>query len=268
MDEELEPFFDETGRERRCGSLAPPPGFVSSFAPYESEKPLYSDAEIKKIITASGRVPRRQIFGASWVMDQKSHGSCNGFAGAGALAMARRLRGLNDNLLLSGAWLYSLINGNQDRGSMLDDGLKAIQQHGVAPASLVPWDIIYQRQMPANAKAEAAKHKGLVCYAVQTKQGFRSALAAGFPVIVAVHAGSAFQRMDRNGVVGVTPGRGNHACFTQDIAIIGGKECYDLQNSWGLQYADKGRAWVTWDSFEQTFESYVFYAIGSTEEAD
>ena len=266
--DELEPFFDVTGRERRCGSLAPPPGFVSSFVPYESEKPMYTDVEIKKIITASGRVPRRQMFGPSWVMDQKSHGSCNGFAGAGALAMARRLRGINDNLLLSGAWLYSLINGNQDRGSMLDDGLKAIQQHGVAPASLVPWDIIYQRQMPANAKAEAAKHKGLVCYAVQTKQGFRSALAAGFPVIVAVHAGGNFQRLNAKGIAGVDRGGGNHAVFCQDIDLVGGTECYDMQNSWNLSYGNRGRAWLTWDSFEQCFDNHVFYAIGSTEEAD
>ena len=266
--DELELIIDETGTERRCGSLLPPQGFVSAFAPYESEKPLYSDTQIREIITANSRVPRRQIFGASWVLDQKSHGSCNGFAGAGALQQARRLRGINDNLLLSGAWLYSLINGNRDQGSMLEDGLDAVQIHGIAPASLVPWDMIYQRQMPANAAAEAEKHKGIVCYAVQTKQGFRSALAAGFPVIVAVHAGSNFQRLDSNGVAGVDRGNGNHAVFCQDIALIGNRECYDMQNSWNLSYGDQGRAWLTWASFEQTFTSHTFYAIGSTEERD
>ncbi len=261
-------IVDKFGIERKCGSLLPPTNFVSSFKTYEAEKPLFTDAEIRKIITDPNRIPARKFFGPSWMMDQHTKGSCNGFGGAGALSKARRRRGINDNLLLSGAWLYSLINGNQDNGSALEDGLKAIQLHGCAPASLVPWDMIYQRQMPANAKAEAAKHKGLVCYAVQTKQGFRSALAAGFPVIVAVMVGNNFQRLDFNGTCGVDRGIGNHAIHCDDICIVGSEEVYDTCNSWGLGYGTQGRAYSRWDSFTQTFGNHTFYAIGSTEEED
>jgi hypothetical protein len=261
---EIITIVDKFGNERRCGSLLPPKNFVSSFRTYEAEKPLYSDAEIRRIITDPNRIKARQFFGASWIMNQRNHGSCNGFAGAGALSKARRRRGINDNLLLSGAWLYSLINGNQDNGSALEDGLKAVEEHGIAPASLVTWDMIYQRQMPANAKAEAAKHKGLVCYAVKTKQGFRSALAADFPVIVAVMAGNRFQQLDSKGIAGVDRGSGNHAIHCDDICLVGGEEVYDTCNSWGSEYGQQGRGYSRWASFEQTFENHTFYAIGST----
>lgn len=261
-------IVDRFGNERRCGSLLPPTNFVSSFQTFESEHPVYTDAEIRQIILDPNRVPARKLFGPSWILNQHSAGSCNGQAGAGSLAKARRRRGIKDNLLLSGAWLYSLINGNQDNGSALEAALKAIQIHGVAPLSLVPWDMIYQRQMPPNAKAEAAKHKGLVCYAVQTRQGFRSALAAGFPVIVALSAGNNFQHLDSNGICGVDRGPGNHAVHCDDIEIVNGKEVYDMANSWGLEYGDQGRAYCQWSSFEQTFGNHTFYAIGSTEEKD
>lgn len=196
-----------------------------------------------------------------------SGNSCNGYAGAGAYAKARYLRGYTDGKLFSGAFLYSLINGGRDQGSSLESGLKALQKTGVCEASTVTWDMIYPRMQPANAKTEAAEHLGYKCYAVQSRQGFRTAVAAGFPVIVAVHAGRNFQRLS-NGIAGVDNGPGNHAVHVDDISLIDGKECYDMQNSWNLSYGENGRAWLTWDSFEQTFGKHTFYAIPSTEEGD
>lgn len=266
MADEIEPIIDETGKERRCGSLLPPRGFVSSFQTFESEKPVWDDSDILKAIRARQK-PRRQTFAPKWVQDQKSHGSCNGYAGAGAYAKARYLRGYTDGELFSGAFLYSLINGGRDQGSALESGMKAIQKTGICKASTVSWDMIYPNKQPANAKTEAAQHKGLQCYAVQTRQGFRTAVAAGFPVIVAVHAGRNFQRLS-NGIAGVDNGPGNHAVHVDDISLIGGKECYDMQNSWNLSYGENGRAWLTWDSFEQTFGRHVFFAVASTEEGD
>lgn len=263
---ELEPFIDIHGEERRCGSLIPPAGFVSAFNTFEDEKPVWDDADIRKVLSKS--LPTcRDIFGPEWVHDQKSHGSCNGYAGAGALQAARWLRGIRDGLKLSGAYLYSKIHGGRDAGSALEDGLKAVQKWGIAPADLVPWHQIYSNEQPRNADAEAAKHKGFKCYAVQTKQGFRTAIAAGFPVIVAVHAGSNFQRPNSAGIVKADNGRGNHAVFCLGAKIINGTECYDLQNSWNTRFGDNGRVWATWDSFEQTFGHHVFYAVGSTDDA-
>ena len=197
-----------------------------------------------------------------------SGNSCNGYAASGSLAKARFLRGIQDKMKLSGAFIYSLINGGQDNGSALESGLKVIGTHGAPPESLVPWNMIYPKQQPSNAKAEALKHRGLKCYAVQTKQGFRTALAAGFPVIVAVQAGSKFQRLNAQGIASADSGGGNHAIHCDDIRIIGGQEVYDTCNSWDVTYGDQGRVLLTWDSFEQTFGRHTFYAVASTEEKD
>lgn len=259
-------IIDADGNTRRLGSLLPPPGFVSALPTFESEHPVWGDADIRRVIANSNRKPSRVVFDASWVKNQGSHGSCNGFAGASALSKARVKRGLK-RLDLSGAFLYSLINGGRDNGSILSDGMEAVQTAGICPESLVGVDQIYQHLQPANARTEAAKHKGLAAYPVQTKQGFRTALAAGFVVIVAVQAGPRFQTFNKNGIAYVDSGSGNHAVHVDDILNIGGTEVYDMQNSWGTRFGQNGRLYLTWESFEQPFSNHVFYAIASTEEA-
>lgn len=266
--QELEEFADIHGNLRRCGSLAPPAGFVSSFQTWESERPVWDDSDIRRALTDSNRTPRRKIFGTRWMQNQRNHGSCNGYAGAGGLSKARWLRGITDGIILSGAFLYSLINGGRDQGSMLEDGLNRITVDGLPPEDLVPWNQIYPNQQPREAREIAKKRRGLIAYACQTKQGFRTAMAAGYPCIVAVHAGSRWQRQNAQGISGVDNGRGNHAVHCDDAAIIGGQEVYDLCNSWGTGFCDDGRTYVTWDSFEQTFGIHTFYAIASTEDAD
>lgn len=267
-------FRDANGQIRRCGSLTLPEGFVSSYKTYEEEHPVYDDDQIEELITDPKRVAGRRMFGTEWVMDQKSHGSCNGYAGAAGLSKARYLRGIRDKLLLSGAYVYSKINGHQDRGSILEDGMAAIQEYGACPLSLVGWDAIYPERQPRTADAEAAKHRGLACWAIQTKQGFRTALALRTPVIVAVQAGSRFQQLSSGGIAGVNSGVGNHAVHCDDIRIINGVEVYDHQNSWGISYGQMGRSYLTWDHFVDTFRGeghrgmHLFYAIGSTEESE
>lgn len=266
--DEIEEIIDERGNVRRLGSLAPPAGFVSAFRTWESEMPVWDDAEIRRVISDPNRTPRRVVFGPSWIQNQRSHGSCNGYAAAGALSRARYLRGIQDKLILSGAFVYSLINGGRDQGSALESGLKVIQSHGSCPESLVPWDQIYPKQQPKNAKSEALKHRGLDCYAAQTMQGFRTGIAAGFIGIIAVHAGSRFQRLDSNGIAGVDSGGGNHAIHCDDLVFKKGVELFDAVNSWGTEYGTQGRAYLTADSFAQTFGNHTFYLIASTQEAD
>lgn len=266
-------FRDSNGQIRRCGSLTLPDGFVSAYRTFEEEHPVYEDDQIDELISDPKRVAGRRMFGPEWVMDQKSHGSCNGYAAAAALSKARWIRGVRDKLLLSGAYVYSKINGGQDRGSILEDGMEAIQKYGSCPLSLVGWDKIYPNQQPRNADAEAAKHKGLACWAIQTKQGFRTALAMRMPVIVAVHAGNNFQRLS-GGIAGVNNGIGNHAVHCDNILKSNGLEVYDHQGSWSTSYGQMGRSYLTWEHFVQTFRGeghrgmHLFYAIGSTEESE
>jgi hypothetical protein len=161
-----------------------------------------------------------------------------------------------------GSWV------DRDQGSALQAGLKVVETHGAPPESMVPWNMIYPNQQPREAKAEALKHRGLVCYAAKTLQGLRTGLAKGFVAIVAVHAGGAYQQLNSKGIAGVSAGRGNHATHVDDLVMIGGTEVYDQVNSWGLGYGQSGRSYLTKDHFAQTFGTHTFWLLASTEEAD
>lgn len=264
---DLTPYLDINGNERRLGLLLPPTGFVSAMPVFEDNHAEWSDAEIRDVITDPNRKLGRKLFGDDWVHNQGQWGSCNGWAGAGCYARARYLRGYTDEMQFSGAWLYSLINGGMDRGSALEDGLAVGLTNGFAELSLVPPNEIYphlQRQREA-ARASAAAHKSFRAYAVKTQRGLRTALAAGFPCVVAVMAGRNFERLT-NGVSGVDAGQGNHAVLCDDLVLIDGRELFDMCNSWGLGFGDRGRSFLTWASFAQTFGTHTFYAIASTEE--
>ena len=256
-------IVDGAGEIRKLGCLLPPAGFVSSFPVFEDAVPQLSDLEVEDI-AKSGVMDGRKKFDSTWIADQKSHGSCNGWAGAMALSRARVRRGL-ERVMLSGSYLYSLINGGSDNGSMLEDGMKTMQSRGIATAATVGWDQIYPSQYDrAKADAEAARFKGFECYAVKTKQGLFSAAALGFDVVVAVHVGNRFMNVDANGVAGADSGPGNHAVGADGIIWIGGRPYLTGFNSWNLSYGAQGRMNMGWEHFEQPFGYHVFYAIRST----
>ena len=268
MAEELEVIIDENGEERRCGSLSNPDNFVCAFPTFEATFEVWNDQQIKRVITDQNRVPARKVFGPEWIQNQKSHGSCNGFAESGAYSKARFRRGITDKKLFSGAFAYGLMNNGRDNGSALKDGLLNLQKHGIAEEEYAAWDDIYPSQWKAGARENAAKHKGLVCYAAGTIQGLRTGLAQGFTAIVAVHAGGSFQRLNAQGIAGVDSGGGNHSVHCDDLCVVGGTEVFDMANSWGTGYGTAGRAYLTKDTFRGTFQNHTFYLIGSTEESE
>lgn len=268
MSDEPEQIIDAQGYARRPGSLVMPAGMVSSFPPYvgEGERPLWTDAEIKSVISDPNRRNMVDLFPFDrYGTNQRNKSSCNGFAAASAITRVRKLRGIDDGWVGSGAYIYAKINRGRDAGSVLEDGLNAIQTHGVCSQDLVPWDQIYTHQQPPNANAEAAKHTGLQAYRAETKQGWMSGLAAGYVGIAAVMVGPKFDVI-KNGVAGVQDGMGNHAVLIEDVVWRNGEFQFVMCNSWGAGYADKGRVYLTWQHFAQPFGSHVFYLLPSSSE--
>lgn len=271
---DLPEIIDGSGQIRRKGSLIKPEGFVSTFATYKGTQPVLEDSDIKRIITDPNRIPSRVTFDKTWLIDQKSCGSCNGHAEANALARQRVRRGLA-KILLSGPYAYSLMNGGRDNGSALEDGLKMVSLKGICRADLLQWNMIYPSLFPKGVDydSEAAKHKGLIAYSLigkspaETRQNLRSALACGFDCIVAVNADNKFLKVNSTGVAGVDYGNGDHSVCIDDLRIVNGTEYFDMPNTWGGSYAIDGRAYLVWDHLSQTCLYHEFYAIGSTEEA-
>lgn len=268
-DKWLAEFVDSQGNLRRPGSKLIEPGFVSSFSPYAGnpEQPLWDEETIKEVITDPGRRDMMEVLPPEkYVTQQNSTSACNGHAAAQAATAARVLKGMKDDFVGSGAYIYSLINGGSDNGSHLEAGMKVVQSHGVPDQRLVPYNMIYPNMQPKSAKTEALKHKGLSAFRAKTKLGLFSGLAAGYVGICAVMAGRAFSVVT-DGVAGLTVGSGNHACCLLDIRWRKRRFEMLLSNSWGINWGMDGRCWITWDHLAQTFPYHVHYLIPSTQEA-
>ena len=261
MSDELDELAGEDGVHRGTGLLLPEPGFVSSFPVFESVQPMLDWDEIERI-AKSGEADKRSTFTEDWIQYQRDKSSCNGYATAAALSRTRYRRGLG-KMLLSGAYIYSLINGGRDRGSMLEDGMRAVQERGIATEATVPWDRIYTNSYPAAANSEAERFKGFECYAVRSKQALYSALALGFDCVVAVHADASFDRIDGKGIAGPGRGPGNHAVMADGLRWEG-EVVENGVNSWSTRWGDRGRMGMTWERHHATTNAYhVLYAIRS-----
>jgi hypothetical protein len=259
---------DATGVDRRLGLLMPT-ARVSALPAFEASIPLLNEAAILTIAKTNA-ARGRDRFDESYIKNQQSHGSCNGFAGGAAGTKARVRRGL-PRRDLSGAYLYSLINGGQDMGSMLEDGMRKLVEVGCATDATVGWDQIFPHQYDrAKADAEAANNRMGEAYAVGTLQGLWTALALGFDCVVAVHVGSGFMRLGGDAIPGADAGPGNHAVSADGIGYSTktGELMADGVNSWGLDYGDRGRMQLTERHFRQTFANHVFYAVRTTVDGD
>lgn len=235
----------------------------SAFPAYQASGPMLAMDDVVSIAKAKTQMGRTR-FDSSYIANQKSHGSCNGWAGARVLTKARVRRGL-DPVMLSGAYLYSLINGGRDNGSVLEDGMQAMQSQGIATEATVGWDAIYpNRYDRAKADAEAAQNKAFECYALNSELELFSALASGFDCVVAVQADNPFMHLDARGVAGASRGPGNHAVHADGL-WWDGELIADGANSWGTTYGDQGRMGLTWAGhFVGTYRYQQFYAVRST----
>ena len=232
---------------------------VSLFPKVEATK-----QEIESVLSDPNRATARELFPAEWIYNQGNIGSCNGCAAAKALERARFKAGM-PRVVLSGEYLYSRINDSRDIGSMLDDGMEWLSKYGVAPWKQRHAQKYRERDFSAEDVRDADRYKGIECYGVDSEMELASGLALGFTAVVAVHATNAFMRLDSKGVVSRSQGPGNHAVIVDDCKIINGELHFDMANSWGTNYGDNGRGWLTWkDHLSQPNTNHYFYLIRAT----
>lgn len=264
--DELEPFLDDLGNIRRCGSLPNEEGAVSAFPDYSSILVPYNDDQIKVLLASDKRVPSRVTFDKKWTQNQRSHGSCNGYLTAQLLAKSRYLRGITDGTLFSGSYPYSKMNGGRDAGSNVERGMHVICENGSPPEALCPWDQIYPNQQAKGIDAEAAKNKGFNPIRTADFQQVRTALSQQIPVGIVVQFGRNFQRFNAQGIGGIDNGPGNHALVADDLVVIQGREYIDIHNEHGNEFGPfgNGRGYYPIEVLRETIRSHFFYILMST----
>lgn len=260
------------GELRRLGCLVPTsfPAFAPKFADAFAKEMKTID-ECRTILAASpngktGLWGRRQKWaGPKYIRNQRSHGSCNGFSTAAMLSKMREARG-EPYVCLSGADAYSQMNGGQDNGSNLADGMRIVEANGIAPEEDVNWDMIYSSQIPASAKAKRARFKGFTTYAVDEEAELATAMVLGRLGVIAVHVTQNFYYQDGNGVNLAGNGPGNHSVGCQDIRLQdSGTLNYDMPNSWDVTWLDGGHTWLAWaKQLATTVQNHRFWILVST----
>lgn len=198
------------------------------------------------------------------VRNQGNRGSCNGYAAAKALEVAREKAGL-ERVELSGEYLYSRINGGRDNGSMLDDGMNELMKNGVAPFRPEHYEKYRPGNFTNDDKERAKEFKALECHGVKTENELAEALALGYVCVIAVHASNNYMKIDRSGVCGKSLGPGNHAEYAADIRIKNGEFQFLKYGSWGTDIWKNGAGWITWkDHLRESARNHYFYAIRVT----
>ena len=257
-------IIDNTGVIRKLGAI-PPKTLAHSFLTFpESGIKAMSDDEIKLYLSTSAPRTGRDAFGSDWILDQKSHGSCAGFATAGACNRAFYMDG-QGRLTFNGAWCYSLGNRNSDNGSIPEEVIAAVQKNGLMPVhSSADWDKIYQSQYTASDRAEAAKYRLGPDNVLVTndRQEFLTGIALGWKGVIAVHVGNNFMRLDSRGVSGFDSGPGNHAVCIDGLKLLGSTIGMDLPNSWNTTFGQDGRTYVIFEEHcRQTAQNFNFFLV-------
>ena len=223
---------------------------LTTFRAFGSEVPLLSKSEIEDITNDPNRVWGRKRWGDAWIKNQGQVGSCNAYAGVCALERVRDKKGL-DRVELSPEYVYCHINGGRDEGSMLDDGMHWLLENGTCPASYVQHQTWLKGELRPEAHG-AATFQALEAYGADTVEELASGLASNFIGVIAVHA-------TRDGF---TNGVGNHAVLVDDVRVRYGQYEFDMSNSWGLNWGDRGRQFLTWDQhLRETSKHHFFYLI-------
>ncbi len=216
--------------------------------------------------------------------DQGRQGSCTAWATAYAARTIQQAVATGqrpDDIAFSPAYLYNQLTRGQCTGTSIRYALDLAQQQGLAPLSSFGYnDEDCATQPRAQVKQEAAQYR-IKGYNRLTKNGddyaadlqaIKQNLAQGAPVIVGMLVGGSFydmqgkrmwqptQRdyaaMQRGGGAsivndGAESGFGGHAlCIIgYDDELEGG--AFQIQNSWGTQWGDKGNFWMRYSDFEK-----------------
>jgi hypothetical protein len=178
------------------------------------------------------------------VRDQGNRGSCVGQSGCATFSAVWMMQG-EDFLRFSACYLYGLINGGRDAGASIADTIGALQTHGICLESTVPEGMIYSRQFPPKAHAEAANYKLIEAYQTSDPADVATAIQYGYPVCDSVMVGRLFNDLDSNGMAGVDRGPGNHAVHKGGMRLIKGTWCFLNLNSWSDRWGKQGRFLTT-----------------------
>jgi C1A family cysteine protease len=136
----------------------------------------------------------------------------------------------------------------RDTGAYIRDAIKAGKKYGICPENMWPYtkENIFKKPTK-NCYKEALNHQILKYERINPIENeIKSAIAAGFGVVFGIDIYSSFMssKVERTGVVPIPSIKeeyyGGHCMFMAAYNSFY-KDYFDVLNSWGLEWGDKGR---------------------------
>lgn len=236
------------GERRHLGCFEPPPGYMA----VRTEKiPDVPESEWREFDYYED-VPGFEQFAV--IENQGSYGACNAYAACTSLSLAAWIAGY-DWTRLDPWYLYGVLSGGVDRGSIISDAVKMLMSTGTCRAGMVPYGTMNPARRSAEAHADAKNHQiEITLGKIETHRDLCIATHMRWPGNHSVPVNSSFDTLDSDGVPGNRPGPHNHAVtygFGLKKTIKNGWIVQDV-NSWSEKWGRKGRFWVA----ERTTQGY------------
>ncbi len=214
------------------------------------------------------------------IRDQGRYGSCVGFASA-AVKDNQESRNYSETIVTSPLFIYATckkMDGIPNtEGTYPRVAMKVLEKYGVCleekfPYSKMRWPKI--PQIPEEAKKEAEEFRIGAYSRVQTIDEVKQAVVREGPVLGAVLVCDNFQSPDTGGFIEMPKGKvlGGHA-----ICVIGYDDnlkhkkhtgFFEVRNSWGKSWGDKGYCWIPYDFFESRADTGMPYWFESWSSVD
>jgi len=186
--------------------------------------------------------------------DQGQLGSCTAWASMAAYRYEldrQKLTDFDPSELAQYYWTRALEGTTRsDAGGTIRDAIKVIAKTGAAPEALWPYDIAkFAKAPPTSVKQAANHHLALEYQAVpQSLNAVKSALAAGFPVVIGIGVYESFESttVAHTGIVPMpSPNEGflgGHA-----LVLFGYNDAmqpFTTRNSWSTSFGDGGYVYL------------------------
>jgi hypothetical protein len=190
------------------------------------------------------------------ILDQGSTSSCTAHAACSGMEVCYLQSG-RKLVEFNPYFVYGLINGGRDAGSMISDAMKALIQNGICLKEDLPSGVMYQRQFPQQAFENAKRFRLENAFRCPTFNDICSAISLGFICPLGILVGSNFPNVDSEGIAPLPRGGGGgHA-----ILGLGLKKSQrygwliKIQNSWGCYDEETeiltNRGWVKFNELTE-----------------
>lgn len=240
----------------------------------------YSGNSLPKAVSLRQYCPRP--------LHQGRQGSCVGWASAYAartILQARASGNDPNSVAFSPAYLYNQIALEGCQGAYMLEAMKTMKDRGALPFKQFGYDDSTCDNYPSNRAMEAGRQFTIKGYNRLTLNhdnytpdimAIKQNLAQGAPVVIGMMVGGSFMTNMNNQKMWF-PSRRDYAMSGYSghaMCVIGYDDnmeggAFQLMNSWGEGWGDRGFAWVRYPDFEHFVkEAYGLYPMGGAQQFD